>query len=114
MRAVTWLLVLALAGCAGGRLPGEVSGPADPAAPSQSAAPATPSPPAGSSSATAPTAWADSAEPPPRQPDSLQVTEARVQCWGKVERQKRLRDIDARIAFVDTCVADMLKAANQP
>jgi len=37
------------------------------------------------------------------------VTQARVECWAKVEQQKGLRSIDSRIAFVDKCVAAALK-----
>jgi hypothetical protein len=36
------------------------------------------------------------------------MQEARVDCWAKVEKQRGLRNIDGRIAFVDKCVADAL------
>jgi hypothetical protein len=36
--------------------------------------------------------------------------QARVECWAKVEKERRLRDIDRRVAFVDKCVSDAMKA----
>jgi hypothetical protein len=93
MRALTLLLCLPLAACAGTRtLPGD----AEPAAMSAPAA----APAAASAAAAAP--------PPPSGPRDQ--TEAKIICWGKVEREKRLRSIDQRIAFVEKCVADQLKA----
>jgi hypothetical protein len=37
------------------------------------------------------------------------LTQARVDCWMKVEHEKGVRDIDRRIAFVDKCVANAMK-----
>ncbi len=37
------------------------------------------------------------------------LTQARVDCWMKVEHEKGVRDIDRRIAFVDKCVAEAMK-----
>ena len=93
MRVLVLLMCVALAGCAGGPTAGET--------PSNMAAAA---PPAGApASATA--------APTPRAPRTAQdVTEAKVICWGKVEREKRIKTIDQRIAFVDKCVADQLRA----
>ena len=51
-------------------------------------------------------------EPGEVRPDPL--TQARADCWMKVESQKDLRGIDQRIAFVDKCVADQLKSKPSP
>jgi hypothetical protein len=99
MRAMTVLLCLVLAACAGNRLGGDVDGQASAAA----AGPAASAPPASGS-----TAPASSSQAPAGQPDSLRIQEARVECWAKVEKQRHLRSIDARIAFVDKCVAEVL------
>ena len=95
MRAVTLLLCLALGACAGVT---RFSGDPEPAAMS---APVAAAPPAAAAAAPA-------APPAPSGPRD--VTEAKVICWGKVEREKRLRSIDQRIAFVERCVADQMKA----
>jgi hypothetical protein len=58
--------------------------------------------------ATAQAAPAAAAPAPDSRPDSLRMQEARVDCWAKVEKQRGLRNIDGRIAFVDKCVADAL------
>jgi hypothetical protein len=103
MRAIVLLLLsLVLAGCgAGSRLSGDevragVTAPA-PAGTSTTTAAATP-----------PATAAASQAPPPSGPRDL--TEAKVICWGKVEREKqRVRTIDQRIAYVERCVADQMK-----
>ena len=51
-------------------------------------------------------------EPVEVRPDPL--TQARVDCWMKVESQKGLRAIDQRSAFVDKCVAAQLKSKRSP
>ena len=45
-------------------------------------------------------------------PDPL--TQARADCWMKVESQKGLRSIDQRSAFVDKCVAEPAEVQAQP
>lgn len=37
------------------------------------------------------------------------LTQARTDCWMKVEHDKIKRSIDQRIAFVDKCVAEAMK-----
>lgn len=37
------------------------------------------------------------------------LTQARVDCWMKVEHEKNMKDVDRRIAFVDKCVAATMK-----
>jgi len=119
MRVATLLLCLALAACAGagGKLPGEQPVPEAAIAPAATSAPApapTPAPaPAAAKPPTAgasPAAQAAATRSPaaPSDPDIL--TQARVDCWMKVEHQKGLRNIDRRIAFVDKCVDDAVKA----
>jgi hypothetical protein len=100
MRALTLLLCLALAACnttaslSGDPAPAAMTAPA-PATPPPAAPPAT--------TATAPTAPAAPAGP-------RDLTEAKVICWGKVEREKqRVRTIDQRIAYVERCVAEQMK-----
>ena len=51
-------------------------------------------------------------EPGEVRPDPL--TQARADCWMKVESQKGLRSIDQRSAFVDKCVAEQLKSKPSP
>ena len=51
-------------------------------------------------------------EPGEVRPDPL--TQARVDCWMKVETQKGLRAIDQRSAFVDKCVAEQIKSKPSP
>jgi hypothetical protein len=97
MRAVMLLLCLSLAACAG---TSRLSGDPEPAAMS---APAPAAPPPAAAAAAAP----PPAAPAPRSKD---VTEAKVICWGKVEREKRIRSIDQRIVYVEKCVADQMKA----
>jgi hypothetical protein len=104
MRAAV-LLGLLLAGCAGGKLPGEQPAPRV-AEPTASAPPAA----AASQAAAAPVATASNAAAPSGRSDSERVIEARADCWMKVERERGLRDIDRRIAFVDKCVAEQLRA----
>jgi len=42
------------------------------------------------------------------------LTQARADCWMKVETQKGLRSIDQRSVFVDKCVAEQLKSKPSP
>lgn len=112
MRLATPLFCLILAACAGGgRLPGEQPAPGATLAPDAAAAnapaPANPPPPRVNQAARA-------ASPPPQPqlqaaPEPDRLTQARADCWMKVEHQKGVRDIDRRIAFVDKCVADAMK-----
>lgn len=114
MRRAFLLLCLPLAACATATLPGEQPAP--------EAAAAAPPPAASGPAASAPrpaaraAAAASNPAPPPSAPvpsDTDRLTQARVDCWMKVEQQKALRDIDRRIAFVDKCVADQIKAKPQ-
>jgi hypothetical protein len=97
MRAFALLLCLALPACnATTRLAGE---PAP--APRSVPAPAEEDEPGPAPGATA------AAKPASGPRD---VTEAKVICWGKVEREKqRVRSIDQRIAYVERCVAEQMK-----
>ena len=117
MRVAALLPCLALAAC---MVTGEQPAPDAAAAPAAQAAPAASavaSPPAtrawgaGGARGGATTAAAR-AEPVEVGPDTL--TQARVDCWMKVESQKGLRAIDQRSAFVDKCVAEQLKSKPSP
>ena len=113
-RLASLLPCLALAAC---MVTGEESASTAPPAAAAATSPASPS---ASAVATPPTTWggggarggastaAARAEPVEVGPDIL--TQARADCWMKVEAQKGLRDIDRRSAFVDKCVADQLKS----
>jgi hypothetical protein len=46
----------------------------------------------------------------PVEPGADPLTQARADCWMKVEGQKALRAIDQRVTFVDKCVAEQMKA----
>jgi hypothetical protein len=42
------------------------------------------------------------------------LTQARADCWMKVETQKGMRGIDQRSAFVDKCVAEQIRPKPSP
>jgi len=108
MRIATLLLCLSLAACAGITLPSEQP-PQDIAiAPAAARAPIVSAPIA--AIATAPAAPVVAAPQISDLSDPERLRQARVDCWAKVERQGRVRDIDRRIAFVEKCLADELKA----
>ena len=119
MRVATLLLCLALAACAtGGKLPGEQPTPEAAVAPgatgaSAPAAAAARTPAAASRQGAQAQAQAASAPPPAAEPGPDALTQARVDCWMKVEHQKGMRNIDKRIAFVDKCVDDAVKSQAQ-
>jgi hypothetical protein len=112
MRVAMLLLCFGLAACAGSKLPGEQPAPnaASAVAPETVAAPVQnvrarsgPSSGAGGGASTAGVRAAPEAAAPDR------LTQARVDCWMKVEHEKGVRDLDRRIAFVDKCVAERIK-----
>lgn len=117
------LACLAAAGCSGARFmddapeaaaaPPAAATPAPPPAPSAAAAPPRRGTPAasGGSGASGGARTAASRPPPePVDPGADPLTQARVECWMKVEKEQRnTRDIDRRIAFVDKCVSDFMK-----
>ena len=122
MRAAFLPLLFLLAACSGtlsGFSP-DAAAPAEPAAmsaapappPSATAARARPSPSAGGASSAGGGARTAASRPPPEPgepPQNDPLTQARVDCWMKVEGQKAIRDIDRRITFVDKCVAEKMK-----
>ena len=108
MRIATLLLCLSLAACAGITLPSEQP-PRDIAImPAAASAPIVSAPIA--AIATAPAKPVVAAPQTSAMSDPERLQQARVDCWAKVERQGRVRDIDRRIAFVEKCLADELKA----
>ena len=114
MRVAALLPCLMLAAC---MQTGEEAAPVAVSAPAPAASAVTSTPAARSSSVGggarggATTASAR-AEPVEVRPDAL--TQARADCWMKVETQRGLRSIDQRTAFVDKCVAEQLKAKPSP
>ena len=127
MRAFALLFCFALVACAGGEdprrairtvrrrdRPGHTA--AASAAARSAAAHTTGAGPRGgaSTAARAPapsTATEDNPDAPTPTGDPL--TQARADCWMKTEKLK-MRDIDARAAFVDKCVNEVMKTGRKP
>jgi len=118
------VLCLIVAGCSGGKLPGgqaalRGAGPAaldasSPAVAAQQASSPQASPPQTPSAQAAqaqpaPSQVASSQPPSPPLSESDRVLQVRADCWMKVERERGLRDIDRRIAFVEKCVDGEMK-----
>ena len=80
-------MLLALSACAGGNSSADLA----PAAPQQTAA------------APAPAA-------PPPQP--MTPEKAKTECWMKFEGDKKIKNIDQRLALVEKCVDETMR--NQP
>jgi hypothetical protein len=89
-RAVLIACAFALAACAQSNTSADLSA----AAPQQPSAvqPSTPQP---------------AAAPPPKA--ALTPEEAKTQCWMKYESDKRVKNIDARLALVEKCVDDTMR-----
>ena len=85
LRLISLCALLALAACAGG------TGSAD-------LSPATP-PPQPSAAAPAP--------PPPQEP--MTPEKAKADCWMKYEGDKKVKNIDQRLALVEKCVDDTMR-----
>ena len=113
MRVVSLLPCLALAACmVTGEQP-DAASPPPAAAPASSAAANPPTTWSGGGARGCTTTAAARGEPVEVGPDVL--TQARADCWMKVESQKGLRSsIDQRSAFVDKCVAEQLKSKPSP
>ena len=116
MRVAILLLCLCLAACTGPRFSGdepEAAAAPPPSAPPPAAAVASPPPNRSAGTGVGPrggaTTAAARAPADPAEASADPVTQARADCWMKVERQKSVRGLDQRIAFVDKCVADQLK-----
>ena len=108
MRFATPLLCLSLTACAGINLPAEQPAPNTAVSPAAVSAPVVSAPVIAAAIGPARPAAADPLASVMSDPERLQ--QARVDCWARVERQGRIRDIDRRVAFVDKCVADEMKA----
>jgi len=104
------LLCLPLAACAAGGFPGGSFPVAAPAPETPAPVAASPSSSGGATTAAARAA----ADPDAPNPTDDPVIQARADCWMKVERDKGLRGIDQRSAFVDKCVADQMKNGPKP
>jgi hypothetical protein len=92
-----------LAGCAGGNSSADLSpaapqqAEAPPPQPSQSPAPSRPAPAGRNTQAAAP--------PAPPEPDVVLTPEKiKADCWMKFENDKKIKNVDARLALVEKCV----------
>jgi len=110
-RILIALAIASLAGCAGGNSSADLA----PAAPPQAEpAPVTPAPttpvqrgaPVGRSTQGAPPPSA-----PPRQAAAT-PEEIKAQCWMRYEDDKKIKNIDQRLALVEKCIAET--SSNQP
>jgi hypothetical protein len=115
MRAAALLLCFFLAGClATSDQPAPQATAPAPAA--TAAAPPSPAARGSAGSGGGPRGGATTAaargEPEEVPPDP--VVQARTDCWMAVEHQKSVRSLDQRIAYVDKCVADQMKAKPKP
>jgi hypothetical protein len=100
-RALILFAIASLAGCAGGNSSADLA----PAAPPQAEpAPVTPAP-------TAPVQRGAPASAPARQ-TAATPEEIKAQCWMKYEGDKKIKNIDQRLALVEKCVAET--SGNQP
>jgi beta-lactamase class A len=111
MRLAGLLLCLAVAGCASTGSDDALNA-ASPAA--AAAAPAAAAEPPAPAAAPSQPASASAAEKPaaPSMTPAERLTQARVDCWMRVEKDRSVaRNIDRRIALVDKCVAEKTKAA---
>ena len=97
IRIAALLLCLSLAACAGTRLPGSD----DTGSSISSFFQSTTAAPEGETAA---------ALDPPEGSAAERAQKARAQCWMKVEKEKHLRGIDQRVAYVDKCVAAQLRS----
>lgn len=88
--------------------PGAVTAPQTAAV--QQPAPPTTTAPAPAAPAQVTAARAPRAPTPPSESDEepMTITRAREQCWMQAEHQRQ-RDIDARVKFVEKCVAEKMK-----
>ena len=84
LRTLPVCMLLALSACAGGNSSADLS----PAAASQQTA-------------------AAPAAPPPNQP--LTPEKAKADCWMKFEGDKKIKNIDQRLAMVEKCVDDTMR-----
>jgi hypothetical protein len=107
--------LLLLEGCAGGNSSADLA----PAAPQAEAPPPEPAPstqatpkrgaPAGRNLQGAP---APAAPPPPAQQAAATPEKIKADCWMKYEEDKKVKNIDQRLALVEKCVTDT--GRNQP
>jgi len=121
-RLLLVLILLPLADCAGGTSSADLA----PAAPQQAEAPPAEPPPSApanakkSKSRNAKAAAPVGPEPAAPPPASSQVTgpvvmtpeKIKADCWMKYEEDKKIKNIDQRLALVEKCVDDTTR--NQP
>jgi hypothetical protein len=117
-RALILISVASLSACAGGNSAADLA----PAAPQQAEpAPSTPAPasapatakrgaPAGRSTQGA--APPSASAPAPARQTAMTPEEIKAQCWMKYEEDKKIKNIDQRLALVEKCVSET--SGNQP
>jgi cytoskeletal protein RodZ len=112
-------LAAMLAACAGTDMASLVT-PAAAPEPTAAAAPGTAAAPAAEATSPAPPARARAARsdaaahpapatPAPAPTHGLTKEEINTECWMRADTERRLRDIDARLAYVNRCVAERSK-----
>lgn len=113
-RALILISVASLSACAGGNSAADLA----PAAPQQ-AEPAPSTPPSAPATAkrSAPAGRSTQGAPPPSSPPPARQTamtpeEVKTQCWMKYEDDKKIKNIDQRLALVEKCVSET--SSNQP
>lgn len=115
MAAITMLTACAGTDVAGLMTPATTAGPAVPVAPAATVEPA-PSPAATTRSraaradAPAPPAPATPVAPAAEPSAKLTNEEINTECWMRADADRRLRDIDARLAYVNRCAAERAKS----
>jgi len=98
-----------VAGCAGGNSSADLA----PAAPQQAEAPptqtsqspaASPAPPRPAPAGRSTQAAAPPAPPPPEPDVVLTPEKIKADCWMKFENDKKIKNVDARLALVEKCI----------
>jgi hypothetical protein len=111
-RVLILISVASLAACAGGNSEADLA----PAAPQQ-VEPAPTAPPPATAKRNAPAGRSTQGAPPPSSPPPARQTamtpeEVKAQCWMKYEEDKKIKNIDQRLALVEKCIAET--SSNQP
>ena len=110
MRVVIVLLCLALAACAGTDAALDTASGANPAATAAASPAIEPAAPSGAPQAARGTSAPPAPAPEPVLSPQERVMQARTNCWMEVDKQRALRTIDTRMAWVEKCIADRTKA----
>ena len=110
-RTLIAFAILSLAGCAGGNNSADLA----PAAPPQAEpAPVTPAPTTPVQRGAPGGRNTQAAAPPPAPARQTAATpeDIKAQCWMRYEDDKKIKNIDQRLALVEKCIAET--SSNQP